>query len=434
MLRAKTDRSAGNRVLVVGLLAVLITVGLMLSAKPAHAKTFTVTTTSDSGAGSLRQAILDTNDIPGADNINFNIPSSGVRTIFPRSELPQITDTVTIDGYCQPGASTNTLAKGTNAILKIQLDGSSAGNFADGLSFGSGASNSIVKGLVINRFGGDGIDMFDARDMRIEGNFIGTDSSGTLDLGNGLNGVLVHGNSTSNAIGGTSRFQRNLISGNIEGITLNFNAERNEVLGNLVGTKKDGISPLGNEFAGVVALGADNFVGDFSQSGANTIAFNGGNGVSVSVSSAAGNRILSNSIFSNGRLGIDLRGGTENAAGATANDPKDADTGPNDLQNKPVVTSAVTSGGDDAHPRQAQQYSQRRLPDRVLLQPLRQRGSDPHRRNDRQDQPQRQRHLQRHPLPGGAGGAEGDGHSPPRHRRQQLRVLRSSYGGGTVSA
>ena len=57
------------------------------------------------------------------------------------------------------------------------------------------------------------------------------------------------------------------------------------------------------------------------------------------------NRILSNSIFSNGRLGIDLVGGTENAAGVTANDSGDRDTGPNDLQNKPNITSAKTVRG-----------------------------------------------------------------------------------------
>jgi titin len=43
-------------------------------------------------------------------------------------------------------------------------------------------------------------------------------------------------------------------------------------------------------------------------------------------------------------LGIDLVGGTENVTGATANDPKDPDAGPNDLQNRPVITSATTSG------------------------------------------------------------------------------------------
>ena len=158
MIQANTQRTAGTGVLISVLLlaALLMTAGLMLAASPARAQTtFTVTTTSDAGAGSLRQSIVDANANPGADTIEFDIPSSGVRTIFPRSPLPQITDTVTIDGYSQPGALTNNLAKGTNAILKIQLDGSSAGASADGLSFESGASNSIVKGLVINRFDGN---------------------------------------------------------------------------------------------------------------------------------------------------------------------------------------------------------------------------------------------------------------------------------------
>jgi trimeric autotransporter adhesin len=349
MIRAKTDRSAGNRILVVGLLAVLMMgAGLVLMASSAHAATtFTVTTTSDSGAGSLRQSILDANANPGADTINFNIPSSGVRTIFPRSPLPQITDTVIIDGYSQPGSSGNTLAKGTNAILKIQLDGSSAGASSHGLTLGSGASNSIVKGLVINRFGGAGILIGSGvTGVRGQGNFIGTSASGTLDLGNGLHGVLVRGN--SNTIGGTLRFQRNLISGNAEGVALDDGTGSNKVQGNLIGTQKDGTSPLGNDFHGVAVRGTeDNFIGDFSQSGANTIAFNGEDGVFVEVAlnSAAGNRILSNSIFSNTELGIDLEGGTENAAGATANDTGDPDQGPNDLQNKPVITTAVRSGG-----------------------------------------------------------------------------------------
>jgi hypothetical protein len=368
MLRAKSTGSDTNRMMMVGLLVVLVmSAGFVLVASsPALADTtFTVRFTGDqpdfSGSDgrcdtdstpfnglqcTLRAAIQQANATPGADTINFNIQSIGVMTISPASGLPQISDTVTIDGYSQLGSSVNTLAKGTNAILKIQLNGGSVDGFPDGLRFGPGASDSVVKGLVINRFGGDGIDMVDARGMRIEGNFIGTDPSGTLDLGNGTFGVLVNGDSNSNTVGGTLRFQRNLISGNLGGIVLNSNADSNEVQGNLIGTNKDGTLDLGNDFAGVDVRGVDNFIGDFSQSGANTIAFNGRDGVVIGPDTGGvGNRILSNSIFSNDRLGINLRGGTENAAGATANDPKDPDTGPNDLQNKPVITSAVTSGG-----------------------------------------------------------------------------------------
>ena len=114
--------------------------------------------------------------------------------------------------------------------------------------------------------------------------------------------------------------------------------------GNLVGTRKDGITALGNDGDDVLIGSGDNSVGDFSPSAANTIAFNEGTGVKVVGDDSIRNRVLANSIFSNKGLGIDLAGGVENAAGATGNDPGDLDEGPNDLQNKPTLTSAVTSG------------------------------------------------------------------------------------------
>ncbi len=373
MTQTITQGLAWSKALVLGfLLTALMSASLMLAAsKPAHANTtFTVNNAGDffdlslgdkacdfsaapGNQCSLRAAIQETNhpNNPGPDTIEFEIGGSGatgVKSIRPIAELPQITEAVTIDGFSQPASLTNTLEQGTNAVLNIQLDGSSAGDSSDGLSLGSGASNSIIKGLVINRFGGNGIEITsEATGARVEGNFIGTDASGTLDLGNGASfgdGVVVFGD--SNIVGGTSRGRRNLISGNNgEGVDLSF-GEGNEVQGNLIGTAKDGTSDLGNDFLGVAVRGADdNFIGDFSRSGANTIAFNGLDGVFVGTGSGTGNRILSNSIFDNGGLGIDLQGGTENAADATKNDLGDRDTGANDLQNKPVMTSATTSGG-----------------------------------------------------------------------------------------
>src|SRR5215203_7457037 len=73
---------------------------------------------------------------------------TGVHTISPTSPLPLITEPVIINGYSQAGSSANTLAKGTNAVLTIELDGSKAGSAADGLSIN--AKNTVVKGLVIN--------------------------------------------------------------------------------------------------------------------------------------------------------------------------------------------------------------------------------------------------------------------------------------------
>lgn len=87
------------------------------------------------------------------DRINFAIPTTGVATISPLSELPPITQQATINGYSQQGSSVNTAATGTNAVLKIALNGSEAGAIGTG---GSGlvvkAPNSTVKGLVIDRF------------------------------------------------------------------------------------------------------------------------------------------------------------------------------------------------------------------------------------------------------------------------------------------
>ena len=107
----------------------LAAIGLLSSfSMAAQAATFHVTTTADNGdnnnptAGSLRKAILDADSNPGPDLIDFQIfPAGGVQTISPPSPLPVINDSVTIDGYTQPGASKNTLANGNNAVLMILM-------------------------------------------------------------------------------------------------------------------------------------------------------------------------------------------------------------------------------------------------------------------------------------------------------------------------
>src|SRR5688572_2063382 len=109
-----------------------IAIGLSIAASvpaPARAATFTVMNTNDSGAGSLRQAIIDANTNPGFDTIDFLIPGSGPHTIAPQSALPTLQDTdgALIDGYSQPGASPNTAFAGNNAVLQIVLNGLAAG-------------------------------------------------------------------------------------------------------------------------------------------------------------------------------------------------------------------------------------------------------------------------------------------------------------------
>jgi hypothetical protein len=103
---------------------------------------FTVTNTNDSGAGSLRQAIIDANALAGADTIDFNIAGGGPQTINLLSALPTITDTVTIDATTQAG-----YAAGAPVIV---LDGALAGANANGITLQ--ASNSTIRGLQIQGF------------------------------------------------------------------------------------------------------------------------------------------------------------------------------------------------------------------------------------------------------------------------------------------
>src|SRR5438067_806577 len=103
------------------------------------AATFTVTTTGDAGAGSLRQAILDANANAGADIIDFNIPPAGSKTIAPASVLPTITDPLTIDGTTQPGFASAPI---------IEIAGTAIFSAVDGLHVST--SNSVVRGLGIN--------------------------------------------------------------------------------------------------------------------------------------------------------------------------------------------------------------------------------------------------------------------------------------------
>lgn len=173
------------------------------------------------------------------------------------------------------------------------------------------------------------------------GNFVGTDVTGTSELGNHV-GILVSSNLDAN-IGGASPGQGNLISGNRAfGVSVSRFAFGVEVYGNRIGTDVTGTLPLGNDSDGVLIGGANNFVGGTGSGQGNIIAFNGGNGVNVrgsAGSTAPSNRILSNSIFSNALLGIDLNGD-----GVTANDPGDIDANAaNELINKPVVNTAFTN-------------------------------------------------------------------------------------------
>ena len=306
---------------------------------------FTVRNTKDDGDGSLRQAILDSNSIAGTQTIAFNIPGAGVRTIAPLTQLPDITDTVVIDGYTQPGASPNTLAVGNDARLLVELDGTNAGSNSNGLVLRGGGST--VKGLVINRFDDRGISIQPNGGNFIEGCFVGTDATGTVDLGNRVGGVFVFV-SSNNTIGGTTPAARNVVSGNgVNGVDIRNEqgsaATGNQIIGNYIGTGATGTKAIGNVVNGVQISQSNNTVGGTALGAGNVIANNGDNGVSVVGANSGGNAVFGNSIYGNAGLGIDL--GDD---GVTPNDDAallDADGGPNRRQNFPELINAVVNSG-----------------------------------------------------------------------------------------
>ena len=316
----------------------------------------TVTSTDDSiamdGLVTLREALTAANTNAasgdaaagdaGLDTIRFNIAGAPgtVHTIQPMSALPTITEAVFIDGYSQLGASPNTLAIGNNAFLAIELDGSNAG-FTAGLAINT-AGNSTVQGLVINRFANEGILVLGSGATTIRGNFLGTDPTGKLDRGNGITGVtLLSGGHT---LGGLAPADRNIISGNdFAGVAVLNNDIT--IQGNFIGTDDTGLVNLGNTGVGVRIYSnvTGTEVGGAQAGAGNVIAFNSGAGIQVEATAGQGNAFLGNSIHSNVGLGIDL-----NNDGPTPNDALDADSGPNGLQNSPVLNSATTGAAGAA--------------------------------------------------------------------------------------
>lgn len=118
-----------------------------------------VTTTADSGPGSLRQAILDANAAANAASrrIEFNLPGGGVHTIAPLTELPVITRPVSVDGLTQPGSAANTSVAEFKPTLLVRLDGSNLPAGSDGLRIET--TNCTVQGLVVLNTPGDGIEL-----------------------------------------------------------------------------------------------------------------------------------------------------------------------------------------------------------------------------------------------------------------------------------
>ena len=280
----------------------------------------------------------------GVDSITIGGTISGARNIISGSNgdgLALSGSSVVVQGNFIGTDVTGTIAVGNNQGVSLGgNNGLIGGTTAAARNVISGNHN---RGIAIGgTFSGDSI----------QGNYIGVDVTGTKSLGNGNERVgIFAGNPHNHLIGGVTTGPGvppgNIISNNA-GVGINLNGPTDILVeGNIIGADVTGMVAMGNTFDGIVILNSStgNVIGGTTAGSGNLIEFNGGDGVHVSDSLSVNNSFLGNSIFGNARLGIDLTGGTENAFGVTAIDVGDADTGANNLQNYPVLSSVKINGG-----------------------------------------------------------------------------------------
>ncbi|MDJ0892828.1 MAG: Calx-beta domain-containing protein [Gammaproteobacteria bacterium] len=350
------------------------------------------------GEISLREAIAASNANADTNTIEFDITGAGPHTIQLDALLPAlvISETLVLDATTQTGFAGSpvieldgSLTSGLNGLelaadvseirglvinrfdqngiyitgsgntiagnyLGTDANGTSAlvGNTQDGIQI-DGDNNTIggptaADRNIISGNRDEGIDLNPSAEGNvIIGNYIGTDAAGTAAIGNGLGGSAWTGgillDASNNTIGGTAPGEHNLISGNQRyGVLLSVSATGNLIQGNYIGTDVSGTVDLGNTLYGVFLNhngAADNTIGGTAAGAGNVIAYNDVGGVGLDPLAGTGNAILGNRIFANTATAIDLE-----LDGVTANDalPGDADSGPNDLQNFPVLSTALT--------------------------------------------------------------------------------------------
>jgi parallel beta-helix repeat protein len=307
--------------------------------------TLTVTNVNDSGAGSLRQAIISSNALSGSSTnaINFQVGGGGAQTIALLSALPGVTHPVAINGFTQPGNGTapRIVLDGTNAgassaglTLKKSnstVEGLAIDNFAEYGITVSGSSNTIadnyigltpggvvapnthnainltyatgntITGNVVSGNHGNGVEVYDSFNNVVTGNLIGTNPAGTAALPNNGNAVKIEGGSKGNVIGGTAPGAGNVLSGNGDcGVQIVDGSSGNLLEGNLIGTNAAGTAVMGNAVDGVyIGNGSDgNSIGGTTPAARNVISANALCGVLID-SGSGGNTVAGNLIGTN---------------------------------------------------------------------------------------------------------------------------------------
>ena len=329
----------------------------------------------------MRNAIVYANSTVGIkDTITFNIPGTGPFAIQPSTPLPSITDPVIIDGYSQPGSVRATSSVPANLLIEldgslgvtiglnilsgnceirgliinsfneidIQLLGPNGGNTIEGNYIGINA-NGNAKGINVigirvdncpdNIIGGDNlenrniisasgglegayclvfIDLPQSTGNVVKGNYLGVGPNGSAKVGESIVGVRINAGAHHNTVG-----PNNIISGNsLAGIQMEpgFSdySNHNIIIGNLIGTNKDGNSPIPNGNGIRIFNGPNNTIGGVNPWERNIISGNAGAGVEIifdTYDAPSGNMVIGNFIgvnaagtgaLGNGGYGIHL--------------------------------------------------------------------------------------------------------------------------------
>ncbi|WP_154222916.1 hypothetical protein [Marinicella rhabdoformis] len=225
----------------------------------------------------LRALIQEINATAAEDSIGFLISNcpNGVCTITINSLLPEIISPVIIDASSQGGNGGVCGDITGREEYKIVIQGN--GGF-DGLRLGSGSDGSVISGLNLRNFFNP-ITIINSNNNQVKCNLIGTDQSGmALANNNGANGVILGCSSKDNIIGGMNN-EGNVISGHAgDGIQFyggfscnptDNEPKNNAILGNFIGTLKDGTTAAGNAYSGISFFGgaaSDNHIGSLTDS------------------------------------------------------------------------------------------------------------------------------------------------------------------------